>query len=333
MNKSLFLSLFLAVGFCSCSNGSTTVEQKSVANAETVAPVSVPVFNQDSAYKYISEQCAFGPRVPNTKEHEKCLQYLKSELERLGGKVELQKADLKAFDGTVLKSTNVISSFYPERNKRVVLFSHWDSRPFSDSENKNPRDAKPVMGANDGASGVGVLMEVARNIVANDPKIGVDIVLFDSEDYGAPHWKESQVEDDWCLGSQFWSKNTGYTSANKPRVGILLDMVGANNARFSIDAVSEYFAGSWAQDFWKMAGDMGFGSFFSNTKGGQIIDDHYYVNSIANIPTFDIIDYKNESGFPEMWHTQHDDVQHIDKNTLGVVGRALLRFLYVNCAK
>lgn len=334
--KKLFFVALLSAGLTSCFDTQTATVSKNTAKAAEQQPVvSVPVFNQDSAFYYVKKQCDFGPRVPNTANHEECLNFLAKELTRLGGSVSLQKADLKGYDGTIYKSTNIIAAFYPERENRVVLFSHWDSRPLSDQEDGTEKTAlkKPVMGANDGASGVGVLLEAVRNFAANDPKIGVDIVLFDTEDCGAPRWKQSQVENDWCLGSQYWSKNTGYTAANKPKVGILLDMVGGANPSFCIDAVSGYYAPTFAGDFWKVANGMGFGSFFKNVNGGQIVDDHYYVNTLAGIPTFDVIDFDTERGFPEMWHTQHDDVEHIDRNTLGMVGRVLLRYIYTNCAK
>lgn len=334
MNKFVIpVLLSLSLGMSSCASGNGTEAKPQPAAQSSAAPVSIPVFNQDTAYKYIANQCAFGPRVPNTKAHDRCLLHLKGEMERLGADVKLQNAGLKAYDGTILNSTNIISSFYAERNNRVVLFSHWDSRPFSDHENDNPRDAKPVMAANDGASGVAVLMELARNISACDPQVGVDMVFLDAEDYGAPQWAKSKVEDDWCLGSQHWAKNHGYTAQNKPRVGILLDMVGAPNANFSIDGVSGYYAGSFAADFWRLAQGMGFSETFTSMQGGQIVDDHYYINLLAGIPTFDIIDYRTDRGFPEMWHTQHDDLAHIDPATLGIVGRVLMRYLYTNCAK
>lgn len=334
MNKSLLWAFTLVGCLCSCSGSQTAEATRKIEPVaeKNSSSVKVPLFNQDSAFSYIERQCAFGPRVPNTKAHENCLQYLETEMKRFGASVSLQKADLKAFNGTVLKSTNVISSFFPDRNKRVVLFAHWDCRPFSDADKSGVSNI-PVMGANDGASGVAVLMEVARNLVAADPGIGVDIVFFDSEDYGAPHDVESKVQDDWCLGSQYWSKNTGYTAANKPFVGVLLDMVGASQPQFCIDAISNYFAPSFATAFWKQASELGFGGMFLNRVGAQIIDDHYYVNSLAGIPTFDIIDYRAGEGFPEMWHTQHDDVAHIDKTTLAAVGRVLLRFIYNNCAQ
>lgn len=335
MKKSILMAL-LSVGLVSCFNSQTASTSNNAvpASVETKKVVNVPVFNQDSAFEYVKKQCDFGPRVPNSASHEKCLEYLAQQLKRLGGTVSLQKADLKGYDGTIYKSTNIIGAFYPERENRVVLFSHWDSRPLSDQEDGSKKTAlqKAVMGANDGASGVAVLLEAARNFMAHDPQVGVDIVFFDAEDCGAPRWEESKVEHDWCLGSQYWSKNTGYTAANKPKVGILLDMVGGANPTFAVDGVSGYYAPLEARDFWTLAANLGF-DVFKHQAGGQIIDDHYYVNTIAGIPTFDIIDYNEERGFPEMWHTQHDDVAHIDRNTLGIVGRVLLHYVYTKCAK
>lgn len=335
MRKFIFVAL-VSVGLASCFDSQTAANANDAEKKNnTCNIVNVPVFNQDSAFDYVKKQCDFGPRVPNSASHEKCLGFLAGELSRLGGSVSLQKADLKGYDGTIYKSTNIIAAFYPERNNRIVLFAHWDSRPVSDQEDgtKNTALQKPVMGANDGASGVAVLLEAARNFAAQDPGLGIDIVLFDAEDCGAPHWEQSKVENDWCLGSQFWSNNTGYSLSNKPRLGILLDMVGGPNPSFCIDAVSGYYAPNYAGDFWKVASGLGFGSFFKNVAGGQIVDDHYYVNTIAGIPTFDVIDFDTQRGFPEMWHTQHDDVEHIDRNTLGAVGRVLLRYVYTVCAK
>lgn len=326
--KKQFLFLILATCFAFTSCNIKEQAKTTPAKTETKS-VFVPQFNTDSAMAFLKKQCEFGPRVPNTAAHDKCGQYMIDELKRMGATVKEQDAELTAFDKTKLKSKNIIASYNTENNNRVAFFAHWDCRPFSDADQDQKNTKKPVEGANDGASGVAILMELARLMQGNNPGIGVDLVLFDCEDYGAPYWaKEPENETTWCLGSQYWSKNTGYTAENKPKWGILLDMVGAPDAQFAIDYYSYYFATSLGDEVWKMAKDMGFGSTFAMTQGGNIVDDHVFVNQNAKIPTIDIIDYKQGYGFPESWHTQHDDVEHIDKNTIGMVGRVITKYLY-----
>src|ERR1035437_2409374 len=240
----IFLLAVIQLSGCSHATQSTKTEEKTVY---------IPEFSKDSAYKYTQKQVDFGPRVPNTKAHDDCAKYLSTELKRLGAEVIDQNADLLAFDGTVLRSTNIIGSFNLKAETRILLFSHWDSRPWSDHDT-NPKNRKmPVMAANDGASGVGVLLEMARLIGKNQPAVGIDIIFFDSEDYGAPEsFKSENSEDSWCLGTQYWAKNPhvpGYTA----RFGILLDMVGGKGATFFKEQSSEYFAQSVVDKVWSEA--------------------------------------------------------------------------------
>src|ERR1035437_3489018 len=188
----------------------------------------------------------------------------------------------------------------------------------------------PVMAANDGASGVGVLLEMARLIGKNQPAVGIDIIFFDSEDYGAPEsFKSENSEDSWCLGTQYWAKNPhvpGYTA----RFGILLDMVGGKGATFFKEQSSEYYAGSVVSNVWSQAKSLGFGQYFVDQKGGAITDDHIYVNQLIGIPSIDIIQYdpNSKSGFGNYWHTTHDTMDNVDKNTLNAIGMTLMNVIY-----
>ena len=306
---------------CNHANRSTQKEEKTV---------SVPEFSADSAYKFTQNQVDFGPRVPNTVAHEACAGYLSAELKKSGAEVIEQKADLTAFDGTVLKSTNIIGSFNPKAVTRILLFSHWDSRPWADHDPKPANRKKPVMAANDGASGVGVLLEMARLMGKQQPDVGVDIIFFDSEDYGAPeNIKSENSEETWCLGTQYWAKNPhvqGYTA----RFGILLDMVGGKNATFYREQASDYYAGSVVSNVWSQAKSLGFGRYFVDQKGGAITDDHIYVNQIIGIPSIDIIQYdpNSKSGFGFYWHTTLDTMDNVDKNTLKAIGMTLMHVVY-----
>ena len=317
----LFLLTILPFTACNQAAKKTQSEEKTI---------NVPFFSVDSAYGFVKKQVDFGPRVPNTAAHVACSQYLSSELKRFGAQVIEQKADLTAFDGTILKAVNIIGSFNPAAETRILLFAHWDSRPWADHDPKPENRKKPVMAANDGASGVGVLLEMARLFGQNKPTVGVDIIFFDAEDYGAPESFSGQsAEDSWCLGTQYWAKNPhipGYTA----RYGILLDMVGAPQATFYREQSSDYYAGSVVTKVWSQAQSLGFANYFINQKGGAITDDHIYVNQIMGIPSIDIIQYdpNSGSGFGTYWHTTSDTMDNVDKNTLNAVGTTLMHVIY-----
>ena len=322
MRKIIFI-LLTAILFSGCHRAvqSQKAEEKAI---------NIPQFSSDSAYVFTKKQVDFGSRVPNTKAHDDCAVYLATTLRSYGAEVIEQKADLTAFDGTVLKSVNIIGSFNPKAEVRVLLFSHWDSRPWADHDPKPENRTKPVMAANDGASGVGVLLEMARSMGKNSPTVGVDILFVDSEDYGQPESVGGQSsENSWCLGTQYWAKNphvAGYTA----RFGILLDMVGAPQATFYREQASDYYAESVVTKVWSQAQSLGFGNYFRNQKGGAITDDHIYVNQIIGIPSIDIIHYdpNSGSGFGSYWHTTHDTMDNVDKNTLNAVGTTLMHVVY-----
>lgn len=311
-----------AIAISSCSAGDNPSAVKNDKTEEkTEETISVPNFSEDSAYQYVVRQCEFGPRVPNTDAHEQCATYLSQQLAAFGAEVTKQTFTATAFNGTELKATNIIGSYFPEKSKRIVLFSHWDSRPFCDQG--DPQDFKtPVMGANDGASGVAILLEIARILKEKETNVGVDIVFLDVEDYGDPY---GNAQDSWCLGAQYWAKNPHYKA--KPQYGILLDMVGGNSPSFGIDYVSHQLAQNVASKVWNIAHTLGYKQF-KNEISGQLIDDHVYVNLIAGIPTIDIIDYTSDRGFTATWHTTHDTPENISKETLDMVGRVITKVIF-----
>ena len=296
-----------------------------------VPKVVTPKFNQDSAYKFVEEQVAFGPRVPNTPEHDSCAKYLAKKLKSYGAHVIVQEGEMKAYTGKQLKIQNIIAQYNKESKDRIMFCAHWDSRHMADRDPENKSGA--IDGANDGASGVGVLLEMARQMSMQNPKKGVDLILFDAEDYGEPQlapgiMQLSSLDDTWCLGSQYWAMNppiAGY----KPKYGILLDMVGASDAVFPKEGFSFQYAGGYLQAVWDKAQSLGYGSYFINYQIGGITDDHKYVNEMAGIPTIDIIHYRpNESDFGSFHHTHADKMDIIDAKTLGVVGHVCLEIIY-----
>jgi len=332
-NRFLWLVVFsLSVLFTACEEKKeeSRSESKGENKAVKKEPVA-PFFNGDSAYVFIKKQVDFGPRVPNSSAHRKCGEYLVQQLRNYGWEVYTQQFEATAFDGTRLNLTNIIGSYRPDLVKRVLLAAHWDTRPFADQD--TDRIKEPIDGANDGASGVGALLEIARVVNESDkkPAVGVDIIFFDGEDYGQPDFAKDigRIQDSWCLGSQHWAKNKhlqGYSAF----YGILLDMVGAANARFAMEGTSMHFAPSVVNKVWQTARDLGYGQYFVNVKTPAIIDDHTYVNEIAGLPMIDIIEY-NMSGdgyFGDYWHTHNDNIDVIDPATLKAVGQTVLEVLY-----
>ena len=315
-------TLFMALTACSS-------QKKNAEHSETETPtVSAPSFNADSAWHYVKAQVDFGPRVPNTAAHRACGDYLAKKLEQFGAKVYNQYADLTAYDGTLLKSRNIIGAYKPESKKRIALFAHWDCRPWADSDPNPQNHQSPVLGANDGASGVGVLLEIARQLQQQSPALGIDLIFFDAEDYGAhTSYKGKHQEEFWCLGSQYWSRNPHVANYNA-RFGILLDMVGGKDALFRYEYFSEEFAKNINRKVWKAADRAGFRGYFEKTNGGACTDDHLFVNRIARIPTIDIIPYSETASFFEHWHTVKDDMDAIDRNTLKAVGQTVMQVIY-----
>ncbi len=327
MYKTILLLLALT-GLLACnSKGNSQSANKIKPSSEPVKKeIFIPEFNRDSAFSFLKKQCDFGPRVPNTTPHKECAAYLIKELKRFGAEVTEQNADLKAYNGTILKSKNIIGVFYPGKTKRVILFAHWDSRPFADHDPNPANHIKPVMGANDGASGVAVLLEIARQLQQHEPAIGVDIVFLDAEDYGEPAFEKQTNRDTWCLGAQYWGRNPHYKI--KPKFGILLDMVGGPNPEFLMDVISVKMAPDILTKVWTTARELGYSDYFQSRPGGSIIDDHLYINSLTGIPTIDILDFSDDRGFPTVWHTVNDTPENIDVHTLDMVGKTVITLLY-----
>ena len=301
-------------------------------NGKAVETPKITVeFNADSAYKYVADQVAFGPRVPSSANHANCLEYLKQTLTRLGAAVEVQDGEGRAFDGSKVPIHNVIARILPDKANRIILCAHWDSRPFADHDRDASYHNTPIDGACDGASGVGVLIEVARQLQVHQPNIGVDIILFDTEDGGTPSHLENVEHraDSWCVGSQFWAKSDLGINC-QARFGILLDMVGATGATFYREQYSLSYARSVVDKVWRAAEAVGHQSNFPKEDGAYITDDHYFINKIAKVPCVDIIQFDptTDSSFGAYWHTHNDNMSVIDKQTLAAVGETVLYVVY-----
>jgi hypothetical protein len=332
-SKIKFVPFFQLIFILSCSN----------------EPINKPVINEnksfqwekggnfiaDSAYQYVKKQVDFGPRVPNTKNHKKCGNWLVKKLKKLGFDTKEQIGEVTAFNGSKLPVRNIIGTLNPTAKKKALLCAHWDTRPFADRDSVDVN--QPIIGANDGASGVGVILEIARIIQMDSIKLGIEIIFFDVEDYGAPNTNSGffdlqSMNDTWCLGSQFWCYNMD-SNYKKPDFGILLDMVGAKDAVFPKEEISRHFAGYHLNKLWKLADHLGYSRYFQKKIAPAITDDHTYINQLSQIPTLDIIHYnvRPYSGrfdFGRFHHTHLDNIDIIDKKTLKAVGQSVLSYLY-----
>jgi glutaminyl-peptide cyclotransferase len=308
---------------------SNKAEVSETEEIEKVQPVG-PDFNADSTYIYLQEQCDFGPRTMNSVAHDKCEKWIIQKFEQYGCKVTTQKATLNGYDGTPLRSTNIMASYNPKATTRIMFCAHWDCRPWADNDPDSTNWHKPIVAANDAASGVGVMIELARILKGSGLELGVDFICFDAEDYGTPQWFEGEDPGDtWALGAQYFANNLpeGYA----PRYGILLDMVGGVGAKFYREGMSMQYAPAIVKKVWNAARQVGYGSYFPKDDGGMITDDHIPVNQTANIPCIDVIPYYPDcaqSSFGPTWHTIADNMDNIDKNTLKAVGQTMVQVLF-----
>ena len=317
IRSAIFIYLSLVVLSCNQNNRSRT---------EVFLKPS-PVFNEDSAYKFVANQVAFGPRVPQSAAHSSCGNFLVQSLSRFGFSVVEQEDSVYGYDGRLLPLRNIIGSTNPKNPKRILLGAHWDTRPYADRD--DTLQTVPFSGANDGASGVGVLLEVARAISSNKSDIGIDIVFFDLEDQGMPEYeiRTANQEHFFCLGSRYWSSNLGAYSAE---YGIILDMVGASGATFTMESTSRKYAEPIVKMVWDVANKLGYNDYFKYNKTPSVIDDHTYINEIAAIPCIDIIhfDASTPTRFWKAWHTHQDNMESIDRKTLKAVGQTVLQTIY-----
>ncbi len=318
---------FVALAVFSCGS-KTTQTGTAAAEEQPARVVNVPYFDGDSAYDYVKAQVDFGPRTMNSTAHDACGDWLVGKLEQFGAKVYDQHADLTTYEGKIVKARNIVGSYKPEAKKRIALFSHWDSRPWADNDPDSSKHYTPILGANDGASGVGVLLEIARHLQTAQPELGIDIILLDAEDLGNhKDYDGEHTDESWCLGSQYWAR-VPHVDGYNARFGILLDMVGGIGARFQYEYYSEQYAKDINRKVWGAAKSLGYDNYFIPQTGVGATDDHKFINEIAHIPTIDIIPTSPQYTFFEHWHTVKDDMDAINVGTLKVVGQTVMQVIY-----
>ncbi len=318
-----------ALAFYACGGG----EKKSESASKTTEAthVSCPAFSADSAWQYVADQCAFGPRVPGSVASVRCGDFLMEKFRSFGATIKEQRIEVTRYDGKRFPALNIMASINPECADRVMICSHWDSRPWADHDADEANHHTPILGANDGASGVGVMLELCRLLQSQPATIGVDFVCFDAEDMGVPEWADfdGETSDTWCLGSTAWSEQAAREGYHA-RYGILLDMVGGKGCTFSREMVSRRYADMVVGRVWSLADELGYSQFFPQRDGGFLTDDHVSVNKIARIPCIDIVPYfpYASSSFGPTWHTMQDTPENIDRDVLKAVGQTLTQLIY-----
>ena len=321
--KKILLPL-LCLMLASCSNKKQPTTQSAAVD---YAAVQIPEFNADSAYRFVADQLAFGFRTPGSRGHEQCAQYLVRQMGRWCDTVIVQEFGATLWDASEYKGRNIIASLNPERENRVLLAAHWDSRLWADHDPDTTNRRKPIMGANDGASGVGALMEMARVMSQQRPDMGVDFVFFDMEDQGIPEWADIYRDNTWCLGSQYWAQYPHRPFYNAA-FGVLFDMVGTPNPRFTKEEVSRTYAPGITNKLWQAAAALSKGHVFVDRNTDAILDDHMYVNQIRKIPMVDIVQNTDGISFFPYWHTLGDNLDCIDRESLKVVADVTMKVIY-----
>lgn len=315
----LILTLVITTFFSwSCK---TEAPKSAIVEAQKPAVTpTVPFFEGKRAFEYLTAQTDFGPRVPGSAGHRNCLNYLQTEMQKYADAVNVQPFIVTGYDKEILKLSNVISSFNLQAPTRILLIAHWDTRPRADQEKDPKRQKQFILGANDAASGIAVLMEIARHLKASPPSVGVDMVFVDGEDYG----KESD-NNFYLLGAKYFAKNlpSGFT----PAFGILLDMIGDKQLEIPKDRYSLEYAPDIVDLVWSTARELNVPQFVNTTSNGWITDDHLPLNQ-AGIKTIDLIDFNYPDSTNRYWHTAEDTPDKCSPESLEAVGKVLLHVIY-----
>ena len=281
---------------------------------------NVPRFDEDHAFSYLVAQCDFGPRNPGSDGYYACLDYLITELDQSANEIILQ--DFSYQERRYNKQynlQNIIARFNPDAEFQTIISAHWDTRPWADQEDLRQDRNQPIIGANDGASGVAILLELAKIMGENPPPIGVNLVFFDGEDLGIPGENET-----YCQGSRFFATNLPIP---RPDEAINLDMVGDKQLVLPIERYSLEYHPKLVRHLWDRAKDMGLDAFIGRVDYA-IYDDHVRLNEIAGIPSIDIIDFKYPNSYANFWHTLNDIPENCSEESLGQVGALMVDYIY-----
>ncbi len=289
---------------------------------ETRVPVGPmpgrPRFDGAAAFALVEKQVAFGPRVPGTSGHSAQLDWMVARLDSVAPEVVVDTFSHVTAAGDSLTLYNVLARFRPEASRRILLLTHWDTRPTSDEAQDPEQRDVPVPGANDGGSGTAVLLELAAIFGATPPPMGIDLLFVDGEDYGP-------TIDDMLLGARRYASTVEALEA-RPVYGVLLDLVGDASPRFLQEEYSVQVANVVVQKIWRAAERLGYAQAFPNLVGDRVMDDHVPLNGVG-LPTANVIDIEYGPG-NRYWHTPEDTPQNVSATTLEMVGEVVTELVY-----
>lgn len=277
-----------------------------------------PVFDGQKAFDLLEDQVAIGPRYPGSKGQIICRDWIVDICNNYADTIIIQEFQAYRPDNkTTAASYNIIARFAPKMKKRVMLSTHWDTRPISDMDMLHYNT--PVPGANDGASGTAVLLEMLRHIKNMDLNVGVDLIFWDAEDMG--------IAGDgayFCQGSEFYAYNPILPKAQK---GILIDMIGDHDLLLPIEGNSMKYAPQLVEEIYKIGRELGYSHIYQQKIGPEMFDDHIPLNTIANIPTIDLIDFSYKYQGHNLWHTPRDLPKYCSPQSLKAIGDVLIFWL------
>jgi hypothetical protein len=316
--KFLFLAVVFSIASFHCGSESGQQPGASTPMSAPTKQIDVPSFSGTHAFEYLTAQTSFGPRNPNSPGHRNCLTYLQLELSKSTDVVSLQQFTQRGYN-EVLNLTNIFARFNPDSLTRILLIAHWDTRPRAELDPDPKKRLLPIIGANDGASGVAVLLELAAIMKASPPPIGVDLLLVDGEDYG----KEGDTQL-YLLGARYFS--THLSPGYAPQFGILLDMVGDSELLLKKERYSLQYAPDVVDLVWSTAANIGVAQFSSELQN-WVTDDHIPLNQ-AGIKTIDLIDFEYPDSSNRYWHTTMDTPDKCSPASLEAVGSVLAELIY-----
>ena len=276
-------------------------------------------FDGAKALQYVETQLGFGPRIPNTEGHIRTGDWILQRLRATADSVEVQAWNHVSDDGDTLSLRNFIGRFRPEATQRILYVAHWDTRPKADRSSNMGRRQMPVPGANDGASGVALLLGVADALALNPPSFGVDLLFVDGEDYG-----DFGRDLDVLMGSRYYAEQLD-PDVPKPLFAVVWDMVGDSDLRFHREPNSMRGAPEVVERVWAKARELGYGNIFRDESGPAMTDDHLPLQAVG-IRTIDVIDFSYGPG-NGYWHTTDDTADKVSAESLQAVGDVALALL------
>lgn len=319
MNRFIFLILIFSF-ITSCTKNQSKQDKPQQQPRSETKQVSIPKFDGKKAFAYLKAQTDFGARVPGSDAHKKCLNYLQLELHKFADAVSLQPFKHIGYLGETIQMTNIISSFNSKATTRILLLAHWDCRPRADLDPDPKNHNKPILGANDAASGVAVLLEIARHLKLNPPTIGIDMLFTDGEDYG----KEGDLKN-YLLGAKYFANNL--PQGFKPTFGILLDMIGDSELEILKEPYSMRYAPDIVELVWSTAKELNVYQFVDEVREYGVIDDHLPLNEVG-IKTINIIDFEYPDESHRYWHTLEDTPDKCSPESLEAVGMVVMNVIY-----